>query len=82
MARNTDTARGDDAAAEAAHGAHPSAAQKAWLKRGLTQPGGKLPLFDEDGQQVCERTVRACIDKAGRNRGFPTRSSPIGSSAS
>ncbi len=42
---------------------HPSEAQQAWLSRGLDQPGGKLPLFDEQGQQVCERTVRSCIDK-------------------
>lgn len=42
---------------------HPSAAQRTWLMRGLDQPGGKLPLFDSDGQQVSERTVRACIDK-------------------
>jgi len=26
--------------------AHPSDIQLAWLKRGLNQPGGKLPLFD------------------------------------
>lgn len=45
----------------AAH--HPTTAQRAWLRRGLEQPGGKLPLFDTEGQQVCERTVRACIDK-------------------
>jgi len=43
--------------------AHPTAVQRAWLRRGLDQPGGKLPLFDDEGQQVCERTVRACIDK-------------------
>ncbi|MEG3617360.1 hypothetical protein V5T82_02725 [Magnetovibrio sp. PR-2] len=42
---------------------HPSDAQYAWLSRGLKQPGGKLPLFDELGQQVSERTVRSCIDK-------------------
>lgn len=41
----------------------PSQAQSTWLRRGLEQAGGKLPLFDEQGQQVCERTVRACIDK-------------------
>ena len=41
----------------------PSQAQRVWLRRGLDQPGGKLPLFDDEGQQVCERTVRACIDK-------------------
>lgn len=41
----------------------PTTPQRAWLRRGLDQPGGKLPLFDTEGQQVCERTVRACIDK-------------------
>jgi len=44
-------------------GAAPSESQHAWLRRGLNQPGGKLPLFDSDGQQVSERTVRSCIDK-------------------
>jgi hypothetical protein len=39
----------------------PSAAQRAWLRRGLDQPGGKLPLFDEFGQQVDPRTIRACV---------------------
>jgi len=41
--------------------AHPTEAQRRWLARGLGQPGGKLPLFDVDGQRVPERTVRACI---------------------
>ena len=44
-------------------GAGPTAAQKAWLRRGLDQPGGKLPLFDRNGQQVNARTVRACMNK-------------------
>jgi len=35
----------------------------AWLRRGLEQPGGKLPLFDEDGKRIGERTVRACIEQ-------------------
>jgi hypothetical protein len=38
-----------------------SGAQRAWLTRGLEQPGGKLPLFDRDGQKISERTVRSCI---------------------
>jgi hypothetical protein len=42
---------------------HPSTVQRRWLERGLAQPGGKLPLFDEWGQRVSERTVRACIDQ-------------------
>ena len=42
----------------------PTLTQRQWLKRGLRQPGGKLPLFNEKGQQIGEKTVRACI-KAG-----------------
>lgn len=40
----------------------PSAAQKAWLRRGLDQAGGKLPLFDEDGQRVNLQMVQSCLD--------------------
>ena len=39
----------------------PSRAQRRWLRRGLGQPGGKLPLFDRSGQRISERLVRACI---------------------
>ncbi|WP_206772029.1 hypothetical protein [Polymorphum gilvum] len=39
----------------------PSAAQRRWLERGLRQPGGKLPLFDEGGREIPARTIRACI---------------------
>jgi hypothetical protein len=42
--------------------AMPTAAQRAWLVRGLDQPGGKLPLFDRDGQQISPRTVHTCIE--------------------
>ncbi len=49
---------------EAEHEAgRPSPAQRRWLERGLAQPGGKLPLFDEWGQRVSERTIRVCIDQ-------------------
>jgi hypothetical protein len=41
----------------------PTSVQAAWLKRGLAQPGGKLPLFDRLGQHYDPRTVRACLDK-------------------
>ena len=41
----------------------PSASQRAWLARGLDQPGGKLPLFDIQGKQVSPRTVKACIEQ-------------------
>ncbi len=45
------------------HRMRPTRAQAAWLERGLAQPGGKLPLFDEIGQRYDPRTLRACLDK-------------------
>jgi hypothetical protein len=41
----------------------PTSSQTKWLSRGVDQAGGKLPLFDVNGQKVSERTVRSCIDK-------------------
>ena len=41
----------------------PSAAQTAWLSRGLNQPGGKLPLFDESGQRISPRTIQSSLDQ-------------------
>ena len=40
----------------------PSSVQITWLKRGLEQPGGKLPLFDGNGQRIDPRTIRSCIE--------------------
>ena len=34
-----------------------------YLRRGLGQPGGKLPLFDLDGQAVAAAIVRRCLDR-------------------
>lgn len=42
----------------------PTPSQLKWLARGLTQAGGKLPLFDEDGQRISGRTVQSCIANA------------------
>ena len=39
----------------------PTPIQLAWLARGLQQPGGKLPLFDDSGQTVDRRTVESCL---------------------
>ena len=39
----------------------PTAAQKSYLKRALNQPGGKLPLFDDEGQAVDPKIIRACL---------------------
>ncbi len=62
-------ARGATAGADGAEGRperkvlrRPSAAQRRYLERGLDQPGGKLPLFDEEGQRIDPRTVRACLE--------------------
>ena len=41
----------------------PTEAQARWLRRGLDQPGGKLPLFDENGRRMDGRIIRACLDK-------------------
>ena len=41
----------------------PTDVQRTWLARGLTQPGGKLPLFDDDGRRIDARTIRSCIEQ-------------------
>lgn len=48
----------------------PSDVQGAWLRRGLDQPGGKLPLFDERGQRVKKATVEACLKAGWAERWF------------
>jgi len=40
----------------------PTKAQRSWLARGIRQPGGKLPLFDERGQRISRRTIDACLE--------------------
>jgi hypothetical protein len=42
-------------------GQKPNPAQRRYLSRGLKQAGGKLPLFDEEGQHFHPALVRACI---------------------
>jgi hypothetical protein len=43
--------------------ARPTPTQRAWLRSGLDQAGGKLPLFDERGQRVNERTIKSCVEQ-------------------
>lgn len=50
--------------------AGPTPAQLAWLSRGLDQPGGKLPLFDRQGQKVDPGLVRDCIKAGWAERWF------------
>lgn len=45
------------------HRGSPTAAERAYLARGLDQPGGKLPLFDTHGQAYPPALIRACIRK-------------------
>ena len=39
----------------------PTPEERYYLMRGLAQPGGKLPLFDRDGQPVHPALVRNCL---------------------
>ncbi len=48
----------------------PTDTQMAWLRRGLEQPGGKLPLFDERGQRMKKPTVDACLKAGWAERWF------------
>ena len=41
----------------------PTLPQLLYLRRGLTQAGGKLPLFDLDGQAVDAAIVRRCLQR-------------------
>lgn len=44
-----------------AAGVRPTDAQRRYLERGLTEPGGKLPLFDRDGREVPRKTIESCL---------------------
>lgn len=39
----------------------PSKVQRMYLMRGIGQPGGKLPLFDLEGQRYKAKTIQSCI---------------------
>lgn len=42
----------------------PTDSQRRYLERGIREPGGKLPLFDDEGQRISPQTIRSCV-KAG-----------------
>lgn len=57
-----DSARtGADLSEHIAAGLRPSEAQRRYLERGLTEPGGKLPLFDREGREVPKKTIESCM---------------------
>ena len=47
----------------AIEGVPPTLTEALYLRRGLGQPGGKLPLFDLDGQAIAAEVVQACLDR-------------------
>ncbi len=60
----------------AAPGKAPSTVQRAWLRRALDQPGGKLPLFDANGRQIDARTIRSCIEQGWAEPWFDNPTKP------
>jgi hypothetical protein len=58
-----ETEMDDGGAAARAAGRHakPTWAQIRYLIRGIKEPGGKLPLFDDEGQEIDIRTIRSCV---------------------
>ena len=52
---------GEPLAAGAADGIRPTEAQRRYLERGLTQAGGKLPLFDREGKEIPKKTIESCV---------------------
>ena len=47
-----------------------SADEKAYLVMGLSQAGGKLPLFDSLGQEINHKIIRNCLKKGYAERWF------------
>lgn len=45
-------------------------AERKYLARGLLEPGGKLPLFDDRGQEISPRVILGCIEKGLAERWF------------
>jgi hypothetical protein len=57
VSKKPDGDRGEEPAATQ----RPTEPQRRYLERGLSQPGGKLPLFYADGREVPPRTIQACV---------------------
>ena len=47
-----------------------SDAERNYLKQGLKQPGGKLPLFDGRGQEISASLIQSCIKQGLVQRWF------------
>jgi hypothetical protein len=57
-------------------GAIPTAAEAAYLRLGMGQPGRKLPLFDAKGQPVRAQVIRACLARGWAERWFANPMAP------
>lgn len=53
-----------------------SGAERAYLSMGNHQSGGKLPLFDRNGQEIPARIIRGCLDKGLVERWFANPMKP------
>jgi len=53
-----------------------TAQQRAYLLMGKTQAGGKLPLFDHDGQAIKPHIIRDCIQMGWAERWFANPMKP------
>lgn len=40
-----------------------TAEEQRYLTLGKRQPGGKLPLFDENGQEIKATVIKGCLEK-------------------
>ncbi len=54
----------------------PSKAQLRYLAYGSSQAGGKLPLFDDQGQEINPKTIRACVEKGWAEPWFSNPAKP------
>lgn len=54
----------------------PSEAQRRYLERGLTQAGGKLPLFDHNGREVSRKTIESCVAQGWATAWIPNPIKP------
>ncbi len=48
----------------------PSRAELAYLRRGISEPGGKLPLFDRRGQEISPAIIHICISNGWAEHWF------------
>jgi len=57
-------------------GAGPTVVELLYLRRGLAQAGGKLPLFDLDGQAISAGIVRHCLERGWSEPWFHNPTNP------